>query len=111
MSVSDDQIAHALELFDGVGPLTTRKMMGGLCIYSDGTIFCIIHADHGIMIKGKGDFIAELEDLGCTRWTYTRDRGDKAGGPTGMPYWTLPDSALDDPAEATALARRALAHL
>ena len=111
MSVSDDQIEHALELFDGVGPLTTRKMMGGLCIYSDGVIFAIIHGDHGIMIKGKGDFVTELEQLGCTRWTYTRDRGDKAGGPTGMPYWTLPDSAQDDPAEASALARRALGFL
>ena len=78
MSVSDDQIAHALELFDGVAPLTTRKM---------------------------------LEGMGCTRWTYTRDRGAKAGGPTGMPYWTLPDSAQDDPTAASALARRALTFL
>ena len=36
MSVTDDQIAHALELFEGIGPMTTRKMFGGLAIYAEG---------------------------------------------------------------------------
>lgn len=107
MSVTDDQIAHALELFDGAGELSTRKMMGGLCIYADGTIFAIIHSDLGLMIKGKGAFIRELEDMGCTRWSETRADGRTST----MPYWQLPESALDDPDEATALARRALACL
>ena len=41
MSVSDADIAGALELFDALGDLTTRKMMGGLCLYHDGTIFAL----------------------------------------------------------------------
>lgn len=111
MGVSDEDIAHALDLFQDLGDLTTRKMMGGLCIYHAGTIFAIIHPDGGLMLKGAGDFASELEAMGLRRWTYARDRGDKAGKPTNMPYWQLPDSALDDPAEATTLARRALDHL
>jgi DNA transformation protein len=46
--------------------------------------------------------------MGLTRWTYQRDSAPK---PTAMPYWKLPDSALDDPDETCELARRALAHL
>jgi DNA transformation protein len=46
--------------------------------------------------------------MGLTRWTYQRDSVPK---PTAMPYWKLPDSALDDPDETCELARRALAHL
>ena len=42
MAVSEEQIAHALELFDGVGPMTTRKMFGGLAIYADGKVFAIL---------------------------------------------------------------------
>ena len=41
-----------------------------------------------------------------------RGRATREGGkPTSMPYWTLPDAALDDPDMACDWARRALAHL
>lgn len=108
MSLTVEEIEFATDLFSGLGPLATRKMMGGLCIYSEGTIFAIIHPEFGTMIKGAGDFKNELNDLGLTQWTYQRPNADS---PTAMPYWKLPDSALDDPDEACALARRALAHL
>ena len=107
MSVSDADIAFAKELFADLPNLTSRKMMGGLCLYSDGTIFAIIHSDGKIYLKGSGDFIAKLEALNCSRWTYTR----KDGKETGMPYWSLPDAALDDPDHACDLARDALRHL
>lgn len=111
MSITDEEVEFACDLFSGLGPLTTRKMMGGLCLYSAGTIFAIVHPDGGIMLKGAGAFQGELTEMGLTRWTYSRDRGDRAGKPTQMPYWQLPESALDDPQEACALARRALSHL
>ncbi|SLN11527.1 TfoX/Sxy family protein [Pseudooctadecabacter jejudonensis] len=107
MSLSDADAAQALELFDGLGDLSTRKMMGGLCIYHQGTIFAIIHPHGGILIKGAGPFAAELTAMGLEKWHYLR----KDGSPTNMPYWHLPDSAMDDPDEAVDLARRALQHL
>ena len=107
MSISDADIAFAKELFVGVGTLTTRKMMGGLCLYSDGTIFALIHSDGQIYLKAQGPFIAEIEALGGTRWTY--QRGGKK--PVNMPYWTLPDSFLDSPEDARSLARVALSYL
>lgn len=107
-SITKEEIAFATDLFSDLGPLTSRKMMGGLCLYLDGTIFAIVHSEFGVMIKGGGAFKDELDALGLSRWTYQRDGTDK---PSSMPYWKLPDSALDDPDEACALARRALAHL
>ncbi len=107
MSVSDADIAFAKELFSGLGPLTSRKMMGGLCLYSEGTIFALLHSDGTVWIKGAGAFQDKLTEMGLTRWTYSRD-GKKE---VAMPYWRLPESALDDPDEAVDLAREALSHL
>lgn len=107
MSVSDADIAFAKELFADLPDLTTRKMMGGLCLYSEGTIFSLLYSDGQIYLKGAGDYISVLEGLNCTRWTYTR----KDGKETAMPYWTLPEAALDDPEHACELAREALKHL
>ena len=105
MAVSDEQIAHALELFEDVGPMTTRKMFGGLGIYQDGRIFAVLMSDGVLKLKGAGEMVEVFEAEGWERWTYTRDGSDKV---TAMPYWTVPDALLDDPEEATAWARRAL---
>ena len=107
MSIGDSDIAFALELFEDLGPLTTRKMMGGLCLYYDGTIFSILHGDGSIWLKGKDAFAEELTALGWERWSYSRD----GGKPTFMPYWRLPAEALDEPELACRWARRALAVL
>lgn len=107
MSVSEADIAFARELFAGLGPLTHRKMMGGLCLYRDGTIFAILNSDGSIWLKGACDAAARMVDEGWERWTYTR----KDGKETAMPYWRLPDAALDDPDVACSLARDALSEL
>ncbi|WP_347313190.1 TfoX/Sxy family protein [Defluviimonas sp. SAOS-178_SWC] len=107
MSVSDADIAFALELFDDLGPLSTRKMMGGLCLYRDGTIFSILHTDGSIWLKGAGAFAKRMTEEGWDRWTYSRDGGKT----TAMPYWRLPHAALDDPALACKLAGQALDEL
>jgi DNA transformation protein len=107
MAVAQGDIDRAIELFSGLGDITTRKMMGGLCRYRAGTIFAILMSDGALMLKGAGDFITELESAGCARWTYSRE----GGKPTAMPYWTMPEGAEDDPDLACDWARRALAHL
>jgi DNA transformation protein and related proteins len=45
-----------------------------------------------------------MADDGWPRWTYARE-GKKA---VAMPYWRLPDAALDDPALACDFAFQAL---
>lgn len=107
MAVSAEDIEFATELFADLGGITTRKMMGGLCLYHDGVIFAILHPDGGLMLKGAGDFRQVLEDAGCSRWTYARPGKTE----TAMPYWSMPEAALDDPELACDWARRALEHL
>lgn len=108
MSVSDEQIAHAVELFDGVGPLTTRKMFGGLGIYSEGKIFAVLMSDGTLRLKGAGAMARVFDDNAWERWTYRREGSKKV---SAMPYWTLPDALLDDPEAASEWARRALSEL
>ena len=104
MSVSDADIAFALELFEGLGPLATRRMMGGLCLYRDGVIFALLRSDGSLWLKGAGGFAERVAAEGWERWSHSR-AGRK---PTAMPYWRLPDAALDDPDHACMLAREAL---
>ena len=108
MGLSAEEIAAARDLFAGLGEITTRRMMGGLCLYHRGTIFAIVMGDGGIFLKGAGGFVQELEAEGCTQWSYQREG---RATPTRMAYWSLPDAALDDPDVACDWARRALAAL
>ena len=107
MSIRDSDIAFALELFDDLGALTTRKMMGGLCIYHAGTIFSILNPDGSIWLKGKHEVADQLTAAGWERWTYSRDNGKTSS----MPYWRMPPETLDDPELACTWAKRALAVL
>lgn len=108
MSLTADQIAAACDLFSDLGQITTRRMMGGLCLYHRGTIFALVTGDGAVFLKGAGAVVAELEAAGATQWAYEREG---RATPTKMPYWSLPDAALDDPEAACDWARRALAQL
>ena len=107
MAVSDDQIAFVHDLFEGVGSLNTRKMFGGLGIYTDGKIFSVVMSDGTIRLKGVGEMVSVFTAHGWEPWVYTR----KDGASSSMPYWTIPDDILDDPETASQWARRALTFL
>ena len=108
MSLSEADIAFVRDLFSDIPELTTRKMFCGLGIYSEGTIFALMRSDGELLLKAEeGPFAEKLAGLGSEKWVYTR----KNGAQSSMPYWSLPGSALDDPSEASALAREAIAAL
>jgi len=98
VSVSDADIAFALELFAPLGGLSQRKMFGGLSLYHDGAIFCIVSSDGQIFLKAQGDAAAALLDNGSSQFH-------------NMPYWSLPDDLLDDPEAASDRARVCIASL
>ena len=107
MAVSDADIAFVRDLFSELGGITTRKMFGGLGIYSEGTIFAIKMSDGTLRLKGAGAMVETFATEGWEPWTYTR----KDGAASSMPYWTMPEALLDDPQAACEWARRALSHL
>ncbi len=91
------------ELFDGLGPVTIRRMFSGKGIYHNGVIFALVLRGE-LMLKGDGEIAAEYEAAGGRHWTYVNKRH---GREVAMPYWTAPESALDDPEEMAAWARKA----
>lgn len=97
-------MAFVRELFHDIPDLSTRRMFGGMGLYSGATIFAVQLSDGRIMLKAKGAFADRMAALGGEEWTYAR----KDGKTSAMPYWMLPDAYLDDPSAACTLARDAL---
>jgi len=104
MSISDADIAFVKDHFAGVGTLSTRKMFGGLSIYADGVIFALIISTGALMIKAKGALASDLAAQGSQQFIHD-GKDDKR---VAMPYWTLPDAAMDEQELACDWARRSL---
>jgi DNA transformation protein len=104
LAVSPATRAFVLELFDGLGGVSLRAMMGGLAVYRDGRIFALVTSDDRVWLKAAGDFARRLAEEGSEQFSYAR----RGGVTARMGYWSLPDAALDDPEAACDWARRAL---
>ena len=98
MSLSDGDIAFAHDLFGGLPALTHRKMFGGMCLYSEGVVFALVSSDGRTYLKASGALAERLKSDGAEQFH-------------SMPYWSLPEDALDDPARACELAEETLATL
>ena len=104
MSASPEALAFACELFEGLDDVTTRRMFGGYALYHRGEGFAMLMWDDRIYLKAQGSLAAALAAEGSQKFSYDR----KDGRRVEIGYWSLPDSALDDPEAACTLARRAL---
>lgn len=80
-------------------------MFGGRGIYCHGIIFALV-LDGGLMLKGDDQCAAEYEAAGSVRWTYTHS---KSGKLVSMPYWSAPETAIDDPDDMQKWAQMAYA--
>jgi DNA transformation protein len=98
--VDDDAIR---DLFAGLGRVTIRRMFGGKGVYRDGLIFAI-EMDGDILLKADALSAPDFAAAGSSQWVY---EGHIRKGPVAMPYWSIPDSALDDPDEMAHWAQRA----
>ena len=87
----------------GLGPIEIKPMFGGASVYADGLIFALLD-DGVIWMKADDGNQPALEAAGARQISYTA----KGGKVMLMPYWSLPDSAVDDPDEAVAWARSSL---
>ena len=94
---------HLRDLFAGLPKLSVRRLFGGVGVYSDGFVFALGAFDE-IWIKADDETQPLFEEAGSRRFTY---RGKTRQ--VQLPYWSLPDAALDDPDEALKWARLGLA--
>ncbi|MBB4001638.1 MAG: TfoX/Sxy family protein [Aurantimonas endophytica] len=89
----DEDYLH--DLFASLGDTRIRRMFSGQGIYSGERIVAIVIRDE-LYLKSDAETDGLFEAVGSARWTYTRP----GRAPTRMPYFRIPDSALDDPDEA-----------
>ncbi|KPF44102.1 TfoX/Sxy family protein [Rhizobium sp. AAP43] len=90
------------DMFFSLQPISIRRMFGGKGIYRDGIIFAI-EFEGDILLKADSETAPLFAAAGSTQWGYE----GKTGKTVMMPYWSLPEDALDDPEEMQRWARLA----
>jgi DNA transformation protein and related proteins len=87
--------AAAIEdFFAPFGPVSVRRMFGGAGIYRDGVVFAL-EVSGEILLKADEQTAPRFAAAGSRQWTYQ----PKGGRMAAMPYWNIPEGALDDPEE------------
>lgn len=80
------------EMFEPLGPVSIRRMFGGKGIYYNGLILALeVYGE--ILLKADSVSAPLFEASGAEQWVY----GSKKGKPAAMPYWSIPEEAVDDP--------------
>ena len=104
MAVEPEFLEHVLDLFAGLGPLRTGRMFSGLGLYvEEDVMFAMISSSHTVYLKSDETTAPALIEAGSEPFTYTRATGVRQV----TSLMSLPESALDDPAEAQHWARLA----
>jgi len=102
MAVSSGFTDFVVEQLAGCGPISTRRMFGGVGIYSGDVFFAIID-DDVLYLKTDESNRGDFERAGCGPF---RPAGE--GGETMM-YYSVPVSVLEDADELAAWGRKAIA--
>lgn len=95
--------ARLHDLFAPVGPVSTRRMFGGIGVYRDGMMFALV-ADDVVYLKADRESGQALEQAGSEPFSY-----EGKGRLVRTSYWRLPDEAHEDPDRLKEWAERALA--
>jgi DNA transformation protein len=91
------------DIFAALGPVAVRRMFGGKGIYYNDVIIAV-EVRGELMLKADSVSVPDFTAAGSTQWTYS---GAKNGKLVSMPYWTVPETAIDDPEELALWARKA----
>ncbi|MBX3536219.1 MAG: TfoX/Sxy family protein [Chelatococcus sp.] len=92
------------DIFQAFGPVRVKRMFGGQGIYRGDLMFAL-EVDSTLFLKVDDSSKPLFEEAGALPFSYKRQDGRIVV----MSFWSLPDSALDDPAEAARWAELALA--
>lgn len=103
MALSSEFRTYLVDLFRDLGTVEVRRMFGGAGVYVEDACIALV-VDGQIMMRGDDTLAETFEADGGERWIYEH----KTRGAVIMPYWSLPESALDDREEALRWARLSL---
>jgi DNA transformation protein len=103
MPVSADYLSYVLEQLAGLPRVTSRRMFGGIGLYSNGVFFGLIDNDtlfFKVNDSNRGDYVAR----NMAAFRPFRDKPDLS-----MSYFTVPADALEDRDELAVWARKSIA--
>ncbi len=107
MSTSKEFLEYTLDLLSSVGPIQTTRMFGGVLLKVSGVQLGVILMET-IYFKVTDPALQDkYKKMGSTQFTYTRK--DKKDPVIIKNWWSVPEKALDNAEEMTALAQEALA--
>lgn len=104
MATSAEQIAHARDLFAGLGGITTGHMFSGTALYVEGDVMFAVILQDTIWMKSDTSTEADFRAAGSQPFTYDKKNGEQVV----TSLMSLPESALDDPSEALEWAQKSL---
>lgn len=97
-------VDHACELFAPLGAIRAKPMFGGWGFYCDDLFFAIV-ADETLYLKADAESAATFQQAEGEPFHVTY----KDGRTETMNYWTVPEEAMENPAEMRPWAKLALA--
>jgi DNA transformation protein and related proteins len=90
------------ELFAEFGPVSIRRMFGGMGVFADGLMIALV--SRGVIyLKADAETIPAFEQEGQAPFSYATKNGEH----TLTSYWRMPDRLYDDAEELARWARDA----
>ena len=105
MSVSDSFVSFVLEQLEPVGPITSKKMFGGVGLYAGDLFFALIAGDV-LYLKGDDATRSAREKAGARPFQPYPDRPKGKGK---MQYYSVPAAILEDGDALLEWAKQAIA--
>ena len=105
MAVTDSFVAFVLDQLDPLGPITSKRMFGGVGLYAGNLFFALI-ADDELYLKADEATRDAREKAGARPFQPFPDRPKGRGR---MQYYSVPAAILEDPDALLAWAKEAIA--
>ena len=88
-------IAHLHDLFETIGPISTRPMFGGHGIYLDELMVGVVFGET-LYLKTDAQTRPQFEAAGGAPFVYRyRQRDGVMRAPLTLSYWSVPEAAME----------------
>ena len=105
MPVTDSFVEFVLEQLDAVGPITPKRMFGGVGLYAGDLFFALVAGDV-LYLKGDDATRGAREAAGARPF---QPYPDRPRGKGTMQYYSVPAAILEDSDELIAWAKQSIA--